>query len=522
MGKPLAAIYCRLSDEDSVKKNPGDESESIQNQRSVLFEHCMKMGWDVYQIYCDEDYSGADQSRPEWLRMLHDCENGRIDIVLCKTQSRFSREVEITEKYISNKFPSWGVRFVAPYDNIDTENTESKKARQIGGLVNEWYLDDLSANVRKTLEHKKKKGEWTGSFAPYGYETDPRDHNKLLVDQTAAYIVKDIFKMYLSGQGYIAIAKNLNDRRIPNPSVYKRSCGLKFRASSGGPTSEIWTSSTISRILRNETYTGTMVQGKRKKLDYKHPSLAVPQDKWIRVPDTHEAIIDTETWNAVQSKFAGNRSRQEKFTGCRHVLSGKVYCAECGNSMWKMSCQLSYGRYQYFKCRTVKESNTACTNNRGVRVDYLEQTVTDAINALLCELYDPGLIAVTVPKDDTDSTINILTKEKKKNLTDISKKRRAIEMMYEDVMEGRLERQESRNFIAMYTNEIRRKEERNEIIDAELGAIAPKETPQIKDVILRFSQIDELSSEVVEELVDRIVVGPDGQTSRGISIYWSV
>lgn len=521
MNKPLVAIYCRLSDEDRDKKISGEESESIQNQRSMLLEYSMKMNWDVYQIYCDEDYSGADQSRPEWLRMLHACENGKIDIVLCKTQSRFSREIEITEKYLSNKFPKWGVRFVAPYDNIDTENIEGKKARQIGGLVNEWYLDELSANIKKTLEHKKRKGQWTGSFAPYGYMIDPNDHNKLLIDQTAAYIVKEIFQLYLSGHGYQAIAKILNDRKVPNPSVYKRNCGLKFRTNSIRPTSNIWTESTIYRVLRNETYTGTMVQGKRRKISYKHPSENVPQDEWIRVPNTHEPIIDIETWDAIKNKLAGNRSRQQKTSGKKHVLSGKIFCEECGNSMWKMRSKHAYGTYQYYKCRSTKGNYSVCTNNRAVRVDHLDSLITDAVNTLLSEYYEPSAISVSSPKKDNTNIISILEKEKNKNTIDIQRKRSATALIYEDVSEGRLSRSESANIISKYTEEIKQREERNTAIDLEIKSIVPAFEPVLEDVILRFGHISEISTEIVDELIDKVTIGQDMKDSREVTIFWN-
>ena len=522
MGKQLAAIYIRLSDEDRDKKNLSDESESIQNQRSILFEYCVKQGWEVYQIYCDEDYSGADRNRPEWLKMLRDCEAGKINIVLCKTQSRFCRDIELCEKYIHGLFKTWNVRFVAPFDNSDNSIEDNKKSMQINSLVNQWYAEDLSNNVRKTLEHKKKNGLWTGSFAPYGYATDPNDKNKLIVDSTAACIVKDIFQMYMEGKGYITIAKKLNDRKIPNPTLYKRSCGLNFRTSSTRPTSEIWTSSTISRIIRNETYSGTMVQGKRKKNSFREVAKLVPQDEWIRVPNTHEAIVDEKTWSCVQEKLAGNRIRQEKFSGSRHLLAGKVYCAVCGNSMWKMSCQLSYGRYQYYKCRTVKESNTACSNTHSVRLDLLEEIIQQNINTLLRELYDPASLDIIMPEDSAGERANLLQSERDRNLRDIAKKRNILRRIYEDLAEERLEREEGERMLKQYTDEIKNKESRNAVIDAELESLISVEKPDINDILLRFEHISELSEEIVDELVDKIIVGPATGPAREITVKWKI
>ena len=184
------AIYCRLSDEDRDKRDKTSESESIQNQKSMLLAYAMERGWGVFDIYCDEDLSGADRNRPDWNRLIQDAEDRKFNIVLCKTQNRFTRELELVEKYIHDKFLEWNIRFVSIVDHADTEVKGNKKSRQINGLVNEWYLEDLSDNIRRTLNHKKQNGEWTGSFAPYGYMRDPTDKNHLIVDPIAAEIVK--------------------------------------------------------------------------------------------------------------------------------------------------------------------------------------------------------------------------------------------------------------------------------------------------------------------------------------------
>lgn len=152
----LCAVYARLSKEDEEKKS---ESESIQNQKSILVRYALEQGWEVYQIYCDEDYSGADSLRPDFNRMLEDARQGLFQVILCKSQSRFTRDMELVEKYIHGLFPLWGIRFIAVADNADTEVRGNKKARQINGLINEWYLEDLSENVRMVLDLKRREGQ---------------------------------------------------------------------------------------------------------------------------------------------------------------------------------------------------------------------------------------------------------------------------------------------------------------------------------------------------------------------------
>ena len=196
-------IYERLSDEDKDKVNKEDDSESIKNQRNLLISEIEKRpDFVLVDEYSDEDLSGAGTYRPEFERLIRDCENGKIDVVLCKSQSRFSRDMEIIEKYLHNKFIEWGVRFISLADNADTENIGNKKSRQINGLVNEWYLEDVSNNIRSAFNAKMKQGEFISPFAAFGYEVSSEDNNKLVVDEKASEIVKDIFNLYLTGLGF--------------------------------------------------------------------------------------------------------------------------------------------------------------------------------------------------------------------------------------------------------------------------------------------------------------------------------
>jgi len=174
---PRAAIYCRLSEEDADKADPGQDSRSIQNQKSMLVRYAVEQGWQIYNIYSDDDYTGSDRERPQFNRLLEDARRGCFDIVLCKSQSRFTREMELVEKYIHGLFVEWSVRFVGYADNADTANRGNKKARQINGLVNEWYLEDMSQNIRTVLDAKRRQGEFVGSFASYGYRKGPEDRS---------------------------------------------------------------------------------------------------------------------------------------------------------------------------------------------------------------------------------------------------------------------------------------------------------------------------------------------------------
>ncbi|NLK99165.1 MAG: recombinase family protein, partial [Clostridiales bacterium] len=299
-----AAIYCRLSREDVGKLNEGDDSESIQNQKLLLMDYAMKHDMMIYKVYSDDDYSGADQDRPDWNRMLRDAENGDFNVIICKALNRFTREVEILEKYIHGYFLEWGIRFIGVVDNVDTNVKGNKKSRQINGLVNEWYLEDLSENIKTVFRKKMEAGQFLGAFAPYGYKKDPSDRHKIIIDLETAKVVKKIFDLYLEGYSIKRISYILTESQILTPTAYKKSLGYNYRnPNSNSATSRlgVWGTTTIRNILTNTTYIGVLTQAKEKKVSYKSKKvIKAPENEWVVIEDSHEAIIDKNTFYQVQ------------------------------------------------------------------------------------------------------------------------------------------------------------------------------------------------------------------------------
>lgn len=251
--KLRVAIYCRLSEEDRDKENKEDDSRSIQNQKLMLTEYAIRQGWEIQGVYSDDDYRGADRSRPKFNKVLKLAEQKEIDIILCKSQSRFTRELELVEKYIHGLFVEWNIRFVSLVDNADTAVKGNKKSRQINGLVNEWYSEDLSENLKATLETKRKKGLHTGGLVLYGYKKDPKQKGHLIIDPEPAEIVREVFSLYNQGMGKTAIARKLNNRGIPNPTQYKVEQGVAYKK----PPSELgtkWKYFSVDNMLHNEMY----------------------------------------------------------------------------------------------------------------------------------------------------------------------------------------------------------------------------------------------------------------------------
>lgn len=299
MKKETAAIYCRLSVEDKEKE--GVESESIQNQRALLLEYAQRRGWAVYDIYADEDYSGLREDRPAFQRLLADAEQKKFSIILCKTQSRFTRNAGTAEKYLHSLFPLWQIRFVTVVDGVDTASHANKKARQINSLVNEWYSEELSENIRAVFRRKMEAGQFLGNYAPYGYRKDVHCRHRLVRDAQTAPVVEKIYDLYLSGLSCKMIGEWLTAQGIPTPSMVKRARGEDL----GRRHTAVWSKGTIRKILQNPVYLGHMVQGKEKKISFKEKKTReVPKKEWIVVEHTHEAIIKEEIFGEVKKRMA--------------------------------------------------------------------------------------------------------------------------------------------------------------------------------------------------------------------------
>ena len=300
--KQMAALYCRLSSEDGEKN--GGESESIQNQRSLLKEYARKQGWGIWKIYVDEDWSGLREDRPAFREMLLDGRQGKFSILLCKTQSRFTRNARTAEKYLHEKFPLWGIRFVTVVDHVDTFRKENKKARQINSLVNEWYSEELSENIRAVLKRKREEGAFLGNYAPYGYRKDPLCHHHLVRDGETAEVVRRMFSLCVSGASCKKIAELFTKEGIPTPSMEKQKRGEDL----GRRAAERWNGGTVRKILRSPVYLGHMVQGKEEKVSFKeNKTRGLPREAWVVVKNTHEPIIEEAVFKQAGERLDSRR-----------------------------------------------------------------------------------------------------------------------------------------------------------------------------------------------------------------------
>ncbi len=518
-------IYLRLSNEDRNKLNKDDDSESIKNQRNLLLDYINNHPeFLLIDEYCDEDLSGAGTYRPEFERLIRDCELGKIDIVLCKSQSRFSRDMEIVEKYINNKFKEWNIRFIGLSDNADTENYGNKKSRQINGLVNEWYLEDVSNNIRSAFHSKMKQGEFISPFAPFGYEVSLYDNNKLIIDPIASSIVKEIYDLYLKGLGFTGIAHYLNDKNIPSPSLYKYRKGIKLNIISNRPREEIkWNTNTIKTILKNEIYIGNLIQGKRTTISYKnHKIINKDKSEWIKIENTHEAIIDKETFYMIQIAMK-ERTKPMKANGIVHNLSGKVFCKVCNRYMRKKNSS----KHEYLVCSNNQNGYDNCKNKSAFRYDILEELILNYINKKIKLFYDLNFLEtefVKKRKNNFTKKINLLTKQKSELNNQIVKTKNYLKNLYEDKVNGIINEEQFKELIDNYNSDTNMLKNQLKFVNNELNYYTLKESNKIiKRTLDKYQQLEKLNRIIVDVFIDKIFIDKVNEKTktRDIKINWN-
>ena len=513
------AIYCRLSEEDRNKQFKTDDSGSIQNQKAMLLQYAMEQEWELYNIYSDDDYAGADRQRPEFNRLLKDAEAHKFDIVLCKTQSRFTRELELVEKYIHGLFPVWGIRFVSIVDNADTANKGNKKSRQINGLVNEWYLEDMSDNIRSVLTSRRINGFHIGSFALYGYKKDPAQKGHLLIDEEAAAVVRKVFTLFAQGYGKTAIARMLNAQGIPNPTEYKRLHGLRYKR----PDSKmgtLWKYSSIANMLVNEIYIGNMVQGKYGSVSYKtKQNKPRPKSEWYIVQGTHEPIIDHDLWDRVQILV---KQRAKAFdTGSIGLFARKVRCANCGYTMRSHKC---HGRY-YLQCANRHVLEDSCIGSF-IPVAKLEEVIIGELNRLSTEYLDKGALEQGINccdslHDRKQSLLSNMAACKKR----IAEYANGIRELYMDKIKGVISENDYLEMSKDFMDNRSQLEYVAQDMQKQLTEIEEKISAGIdrRELVEQYVNPKHLTREMVDALIDYIVVGrrTPGTKYYPIEIHWN-
>ena len=514
------AIYIRLSKEDARCL---DESESVTNQRAIIEDHIAGFNdGDEYIIvdeYVDDGISGTtDDERDNFQRMLADIKRGRVNCVIVKDLARSFRNYSDQGYYLDDWFPRYNVRFISlfhqPLDSYKEPQNMRSIAVPIQGVLNENHCAETSDKVREVFDMKRRNGEHIGSFAAYGYLKDPNDKNALVVDEEAAGVVRDIFQMFLDGMSKNAIVHHLNDHGVLCPALYKQErLGLKYQNPQMNMAKRpLWCAMTVGKILKNRLYCGDMVQGRYRMKSYKiHVQEVVPQDEWYIVENTHEAIIDRETFDKVQRLLMRDTRtgpQQKKL----YLFSGFLKCADCGKAMTRSKV----GNAVYYYCRTYKDqSKSACTKHT-IKHIQLEAAVLYAIQQ---QVY----LAVDFSKTIEQINKAPLVKSQSKKLHDaIEQKERELakivrykQAIYQDWKDGEITHSDYRHMKEDYEQQA---EALNQVLERlmdeqrELENGIDTENPFLA-TFRQYQNIEKLTRDVLIELVDHIKVYEGGSIS---------
>lgn len=420
-----AGLYLRLSKEDGDKDDEGKlESDSISSQRHIIEDYLIENpDIELVSEYSDDGYTGANFDRPDFSRMIDDIRLGQINCVIVKDLSRFGRNYLEAGQYLDIFFPVMDVRFISVNDNIDSHLFPSSMDNisvSFKNVMNEEYCRDISKKIRSTFVAKFENGEYLCGFALYGYERDPVNRGKLLLDPIAAEVIKQIFQWFAEGKTYRWITFKLNELGVPNPAKYKSEKYPNYRKDIG--KSGLWNIQTIKNILKNRTYTGDLVQGVHEKISHKIKKIRKTNpDKWVIIENHHEAIVDKQLFFNLQ-QIINRDMRVSQKTKELALFSGFLRCADCGRQMVKRLAGHKEFRdiYHYYTCATYDmQTKSACTRHT-TRSDVLERVVFTVITKFIAMAVNmEELIAsINSSPQKTASTSKIeallMTKEKEK------------------------------------------------------------------------------------------------------------
>ena len=495
MPKYKAAAYIRLSYTD----DRSSESDSVANQRKLI-EHFVERNPDIevvsYKV--DDGYSGIIFDRPAFKEMMQDVTNGEINCVIVKDLSRLGREYIETGRYLRRVFPAYGVRFIAITDNIDTaqESSGDDLTVSVKNIMNEAYCRDISVKTRTSLDVKRRNGDFVGAFTVYGYMKSEDNKNLLVPDPYASRVVQNIFQMRLEGSSALRIANELNRLEILSPLAYKKNHGLPYAKNGYADREDCkWSATTIIRILQDETYTGTLVQGKQGTSNYKIKHMEQkPESEWIRIPDAHEPLITKQDFDLVQ-RIRGLDTRTSPKQDTVYLFSGVLICGCCGSRMTRKTNRVNGKEYHYYYCPTGKKHG--CADPVMLKESKLIDCVQESLKAYIQNVASLETLLNSI---DQSSINQALAKE---YTAHISENERRLEQaqayksrLYENLVEGMITKEEYASYKVEYTRQA-------EEIKASIAALKEKLTDVMENRSVRNHWITHFTQFESMETLDR-------------------
>ena len=505
MPKYQATEYLRLS----YTENHENESDSIANQKKLI-EDYLKGHPDIELVSekVDDGYSGILFDRPAFQEMMQDITDGKVNCVIVKDLSRLGREYIETGRYLRRIFPAYGVRFIAINDNIDTAHEHAGDDLNISmkNLINDAYCHDISVKTRSALEVKPKKGDYVGACPVYGYRKSEENRNQLVVDEYAARVVRDIFRAKIDGRSAKRIADELNALGVLSPLAYKISRGLPHPKGGFADRPDAkWSATTVSRILQDEIYTGTLVQGRQGTYNHKLRNvIQKPDEEWIRVKDAHEAIIRKRDFDLVQH-IMGLDTRTAPEGEKVYLFSGLLVCGCCGARMTRKTNTVGGKKYIYYHCPTGKKHG--CTHPVMLREDDLTQCVLASVQAHIKNVVSVDELLNSISEETINRELVAGCKAQ------IAENRAQLEQigvfkagLYENFVKGMLDKAEYKSLRDGYTE---RMEELRSAIDQlrqEMERVTDRTSERQKwaQQFREFSNMTELDRRAVVTLIQSI------------------
>ena len=501
MNDKIDAIYCRLSRDDAQN----GESNSISNQRELLLRYAKENGYTNPCVFIDDGYSGTTFERPGWQSMMLQVDDGNVRSILVKDMSRLGRDYLRVGLYME-QFTDQDIRLVAVNDNVDTSKGVDDLT-PFRNIMAEWYARDISKKIRASLHSKALSGKHITSYPAYGYKKDPEDRDHWIVDEEAAAVVREIFSLCMQGFGPAQIETILNKRGIDSPSAHKNKNGIQCHGAQA-----FWGGGMIRKILARMDYMGHTVSGRYHTKSYKggHSQETDP-DKWIITENTHEAIIDKDTWERVQ-KLRESTKRKKPKVGEMGPLTGILYCSDCGRRL-----RISRGRndpYQHYYCQTYLNSpvgRKGCATH-SIRRNYIEALILHDIQQVLSyvrEHEDEFITAVEKMHERVaDTKLRSAKLEYDKAIRRLNEVEVIIKKLYEDNAIGRISNERFDTFLADYEKE----QSQLKLHITEFNVIINSENEKSDNVsrflrfIRKYTEVSELTSEIVREFIDKVVV----------------
>lgn len=507
------AVYLRLSRDDEPYGGSA-ESNSIRSQRDMIRSYIREQDdMEIYDIYVDDGWSGANFDRPSFKRMMEDIRAGHVDCVIVKDLSRLGRDYIEAGRLIQKTFPAFSVRFIALNDNFDSltaDFNEKTLVLPVKNFINDAYCSDISKKVKSHQQVKRERGDFIGAFAVYGYRKDPGNINHLVVDKYAAGIVKKIFAWRIAGLSNLAIAEKLDGMGILSPMEYKKSQGEKFSTGFITNIKARWSAVAVKRILTNELYMGMMVQGKSEKTSYKVRRLTEkPREDWIRVADTHEAVVSAEDFKTVQRLLEVDTRASAGKEGC-HIFTGFLYCGDCGEPMIRRVNRYKDTKKVYFICPT-RNKGLGCTRH-SIPEEKLRSLVLAGLQQQLALFLDKSRVLSQIEKMEVQfDEVAVFGREIQKLQKEQEKYVSLRAGLYEDLKQGIITEEDFRDFRQIYESQYQAAEtairQQEDVIKDlfKAGVSAGANLEKMKSTL----EITELNRDILVTFVSRIIVYED-------------